>query len=41
MFSNAGLPVGSISIEYAWLTEVLVGDVKGMLSIIQVFCLTD
>ena len=36
MFSGAGLPMGSILIEYAWLMEVLIGDVKGLLSVRQV-----
>ena len=36
MFSNAGLPLGSVSVEYAWLTELLIGDIKGLLSVTQV-----
>jgi len=36
MFSSAGLPMGSISIEYAWLVEILIGDIQGLLSFIHV-----
>nr|XP_039251251.1 transmembrane protein KIAA1109-like isoform X2 [Styela clava] len=40
MFSGTGLPLGSVTIEYGWLTEVLVGPVTGKLSIPQIQLLT-
>ena len=36
MFSSAGLPMGSPFIEYAWLMEILIGDIQGLLSFVQV-----
>lgn len=36
MFSGAGMPTGAVTIEYGWLTEVLIGPVLGNLSIPQV-----
>ena len=36
MFSSAGLSMGTLSVEYAWLMEVLIGDIKGLLSFIHV-----
>nr|CAB3258643.1 uncharacterized protein KIAA1109 [Phallusia mammillata] len=35
MFSGNGLPIGATLIEYAWLTEVLIGPIKGRVSIPQ------
>nr|XP_026696686.1 transmembrane protein KIAA1109 [Ciona intestinalis] len=39
MFSGAGLPLGATTIEYGWLTEILVGPIKGKLTIPQVHAL--
>jgi len=36
MFSGKGLPIGATCIEYAWLTEALVGPIKAKLSVPQV-----
>lgn len=36
MFSGEGLPMGSVTIEYGWLTEILVGPIAGKLSVPQV-----
>ncbi|XP_076826116.1 bridge-like lipid transfer protein family member 1 isoform X2 [Clavelina lepadiformis] len=35
MFSGAGLPLSAATVEYAWLTEVLVGDIQGRLTFAQ------
>lgn len=39
MFSGLDRPLDSETLEYAWLIEVLVGDITGRLTIPQVLCL--
>ena len=36
MFSDEGLPIDSITLEYAWLIEIQVGVVSGRLTLPQV-----
>ena len=38
MFSHEGLPMKAETLEYAWLIEVVVGDLVGRLTTPQVAC---